>query len=172
MSGLNAGKAWAQNSKILIVYFSQTQTTENVAQMIKENTGADIFRIVPKKAYPKDYKPLTEIGKREKEQKARPPLASDIKNIGQYDVIFIGFPTWWGDMPMILYTFLETHDLSGKTIILFNTHGGGGFPSDAVSDIERLQPKAKVNPKPFSISRNALRNSSADLKKWLKENGF
>jgi flavodoxin len=160
------------DKKALIAYFSATQTTQGLAQLIKDNTGADIFRIEPKKPYPQDYKTLTDLAKKEQGQKARPALASNVKNIGNYDVIFIGFPTWWYKMPMILYTFLESHNLSGKTIILFNTHGGGGFPVDAISDIEKLQPKAIVVKKVFSVSANSVGNSGDSLKKWLKELGF
>jgi flavodoxin len=160
------------DKKMLIAYFSITQTTQELAQMIKDNTGADLFRIESKKPYPADYKTLTDLGKKEQAQNARPALASNIKNIGRYDVIFIGFPTWWHRMPMILYTFLESHDLSGKTIVLFNTHGGGGFPPDAVSEIERLQPKAIVEKKVFSVSARSVKSSEDDLKKRLKELGF
>lgn len=185
----------SEGTKTLVVYFSMPETTdpnnmtkeeENsvvvidgkvlgntqyVAQLIQENTGADIFRIEPKTPYPTDHSTLVDLAKKEQEKNARPELAAKVENLDQYDVIFLGYPNWWGDMPMILYTFLESHDLSGKTVIPFNTHGGSGL-SNTISTIEKLQPNATVNKDGFTVSRNNVQDCAEDVAQWVKEHGL
>lgn len=178
--------------KALVVYFSLPETTnpdnmtkeeanstvvidgkvlgntQYVAYLIQANTGADIFRIEPKTPYPTDHKTLVALAKEEQKNKARPALARKVENFDQYKVVFLGYPNWWGDMPMILYSFLESHDLSGKTIIPFNTHGGSGF-SDTINTISTLHPKATVVKNGFSVSRNTVQNCADDVSSWVKE---
>ena len=129
-----------ENSEVmgaLVVYFSrigeqysvgyiEKGNTAIVAEMIAEKTGADVFEIVPAEDnYPTDnYRALTDMGLQEQKDNARPAIAGEIENFAAYDTIFLGYPIWWNDLPMILYTFLETHDFSGKTIVPFCTHGG------------------------------------------------
>lgn len=180
----------AKDSKTLVVYFSMPETTnpnnmnqeeanstvvidakvlgntQYVAQVIQEQTGADIVRLEPLNPYPTDHRTLVDLAKNEQNIGARPALANPIANIDQYDVIFIGYPNWWGDMPMILYTFLEGTDLSGKTIIPFNTHGGSGF-SSTIQTIQRLQPNATVITDGFTVSRNRVADSRANIISWL-----
>ena len=97
------------------------------ARMIAREAGADIFEIVPEKEYPHgSYDEVVEIAKQEKAVKARPAIKGDV-NVDDYDVIFIGYPNWWGDMPMPVYTFLEKHNWSGKTVVPFCTHEGSGL---------------------------------------------
>lgn len=124
--------------KTLVAFFSHTGenygvgnisegNTHIIAKMIGEATGGTLFEIIPEKDYPHDsYDEVVEIAKQEKEQKARPAIKGDI-NTEDYDVIFIGYPNWWGDMPMPVYTFLEKHDWNGKTVIPFCTHEGSGL---------------------------------------------
>lgn len=131
--------------KVLVTFFSHTGenysignitegNTHIIAKMIAEATGGSLFEIVPEKDYPHDsYEEVVEIAKQEKERKARPAIKGDI-NVEEYDVIFIGYPNWWGDMPMPVYTFLEKHDWTGKVIIPFCTHEGSGL-SDTESYI-------------------------------------
>lgn len=126
------------DKKTLVVFFSHTGenygvgnikegNTHIIAKMIGEAIGGTLFEIVPEKDYPHDsYDAVVEIAKQEKEQKARPAIKGDVK-IEDYDVIFIGYPNWWGDMPMPVYTFLEKHDWKGKTVIPFCTHEGSGL---------------------------------------------
>jgi len=183
------------NSNMLIVYFSMPETTdpnnmtqeeENsavvidgqvlgntqyVAQIIEEHTGADVFRIEPVTPYPTDHDTLVDLASDEQDQDARPAISGTINNLDDYDTIFIGYPNWWGDMPMILYTFLEQYDLSGKTIIPFNTHGGSGF-SSTISAIASLEPEADVETNGFSVSRNNVHEAAADVIAWLEELGF
>jgi len=179
------------NAKILVVYFSMPETanpnnmttdednsvvvingevlgnTQYLAYLIQEKTTADIFRLEAKMPYPTNHSNLVDLAKEEQNAKARPELLSKIENIEQYDVIFLGYPNWWGDMPMIIYTFLESVDLSGKTIIPFNTHGGSGF-SDTINTIASLQPNSTVEQNGFSVSRNAVEDCEEDVAEWLK----
>lgn len=126
------------DGKKLVVFFSHTGENYNVgyiekgnthiiADMIADTTGADIFEIVPEKGYPKDsYNECIEIAKKELQQNARPAVKGDVK-VEEYDVIFIGYPQWWGAPPMCVYTFIEKHDWNGKTVIPFVTHEGSGM---------------------------------------------
>lgn len=124
--------------KTLVVFFSHTGenygvgnisegNTHIIAKMIVEATGSTLFEIVPEKDYPHDsYDVAVEIAKQEKAQKARPAIKGDV-NIEDYDVVFIGYPIWWEDMPMCVYTFIEKHDWGGKTVVPFCTHEGSGI---------------------------------------------
>jgi flavodoxin len=189
--GQTDGNPSNSSGKVLIVYFSMPETTspnnmsrdednsvvvidgkvlgntQYVAYLIQENAGGDIFRIEPKIPYPTDHKTLLDVANRERRNNTRPELASEIENIGQYDMIFLGYPNWYADMPMILYSFLESVDLSGKTIIPFNTHGGSGF-SDTISAIAKLQPNASVDEDGFSVSRDRVHECAGDIATWVK----
>lgn len=129
--------------KELIVYFSWSGNTESVAKEIEKQTGADVFRIVPTEAYTDDYDTLLDIAQKEQQSGARPAISGSIKNFDSYEIVYLGFPNWWGDMPMILYSFLDDYDLSGKTIVPFVTSGGSGF-SNTISTIENMEPNALV----------------------------
>lgn len=111
-----------KESNILVAYFSWGGTTKKVAEEISSLTGADIFRIEPQKAYPKDYKPCTEIAKKERDENSRPAIKGKIENLDKYDVVFIGCPVWWHTAPMIISTFAETYNLKGKTVVPFCTY--------------------------------------------------
>lgn len=125
--------------KILVVYFSRTGeqygvsvidkgNTEIVAEMIAEETGADLYEVVPEEdTYPLTYKELTDVAKQEQNDNARPAYAKTVPDLSGYDTVFIGAPVWWGDWPMILYTFFENENLSEKTLIPFSTHAGSGL---------------------------------------------
>ena len=132
----------------LVAYFSRAGenyavgmiekgNTEIIADMIAEKTGADLFQIQPVNAYPETYDACTEVAQQEKREGARPELAESIENWENYDVIYLGYPIWWGDMPMAVYTFLESYDFAGKTVIPFCTHGGSGL-SDTVQSIQSI----------------------------------
>ncbi len=181
--------------KPLVVYFSMPETdtpdnmtreednsavvingkvlgnTQYVAQLIQEMTGGDIFRILPQKPYPTNHRTLVDLAKEEQNQNARPAIAGKIENLASYDTIFLGYPNWWGDMPMILYTFLEQHDLSGKTIIPFCTHGGSGF-SRTIQTIQDKQPGATVIRDGYSLSRSRMERAPSGVAAWLKEIGL
>ncbi|GCF93070.1 flavodoxin [Enterococcus florum] len=176
--------------RTLVVYFSQPETedpdnmtTEEdnsatvvdgkvlgnvqfVGQTIQENIGADIFRIEPAEPYPTDHEKLVDLASKEQEDNVRPALAATIDTIDEYDTIFVGYPNWWGDMPMVLYTFLDEHDLSGKTVIPFNVHGGSGF-SDTIASIAKEEPEATVVEEGYSVNRNDVDDSEPEIVKWL-----
>ena len=129
--------------KALVVYFSWSGNTESVALEIAGQTGADVFELVPLEPYTDDYNTLLDVAQQEQRGQARPEISGSIGDIAQYDVVYVGFPIWWGDMPMILYTFFDTYDLSGKTVAPFCTSGGSGF-SNTIRAMESLEPDARM----------------------------
>ena len=141
--------------------------TQYMAQVIAENTSSDIFRIEPSIPYPTDHTTLVNQASQEKQDKARPTIKNKIEDLDKYDTIYIGYPNWWGDMPMILYTFFESYDFSDKTIITFNTHGGSGF-SNTVNTIRSLEPNANVI-EGLSISRNHIQDAKDEIVEWVNE---
>ena len=138
----------------LVTYFSHAGENYNVgvveegntaklAKVIAEQTGADLFEIVPVVDYPQSYDECLEVATAEQREGARPEYVGDVENWEQYDTIFIGYPIWWGEIPNIVYTFMENHDFAGKTVIPFNTHEGSG-QSHSQRDIENTLPEATV----------------------------
>lgn len=125
------------SSSVLIAYFSWSGNTEQVAQIIQQETGGDLFEITPATPYTDDYNELLDIAQQEQSDDARPELAGQVENWEQYDTIFIGYPIWWGDAPKIISTFLETYDFDGKTIVPFCTSGSSSI-GGSVSDLEAL----------------------------------
>lgn len=125
------------SSSVLIAYFSWSGNTEQVAQIIQQETGGDLFEIAPATPYTDDYNELLDIAQQEQSDDARPELAGQVENWEQYDTIFIGYPIWWGDAPKIISTFLETYDFDGKTIVPFCTSGSSSI-GGSVSDLEAL----------------------------------
>src|SRR5574342_89765 len=164
----------ATDKKCLIAYFSRkgqnyvsgrivdlkVGNTEVAANMIQKITGGDMFHIESVTAYPKDYTETTEVAKNELSAKARPKLTGQVENMGAYDVIFLGYPNWWGTAPMPVFTFLESYDFSGKTIVPFCTHEGSGM-GHYEKDIVKACPKATVLE---GIAIHGTSASSADPK--------
>lgn len=146
-------------------------TTEYMAKVIQEETGADLFEIQTVQEYPTEYRDVTNQASQEKESGFRPELASHIDNIDEYDTIFVGYPNWWGDMPMALYSFFDEYDLSGKTIIPFNSHGGSGF-SQTVQSIAELEPDAEVSTEGLSLSRGTVSTSRDVIAEWIANLGY
>lgn len=183
------------SSKSLVVYFSMPETnnptnmtrdednsvvikdnkvlgnTEYMAQVIANTTNSDMFRLVPVNPDPTDHQTLVAQAKEEQNQTARPEYKEPVPNVADYDTIFIGYPNWWGDMPMIMYTFLENNNLAGKTIIPFGTHGGSGF-SNTINTIQRLQPNASVVQDGLMMSRNDIQNGESTIINWLQRLGY
>lgn len=168
------------NGKNLVVYFSMPDNvddstvvidgetlgnTQYMAYVIQETVGADIFRIEPETSYPTDHDKLVDIAREEQSNNARPAIKDTIENFDTYENIFVGYPNWWGDMPMILYSFFDEYDFSGKTIIPFNTHGGSGF-SGTISTIKELEPNAEVLDGK-SISRNDIQDAEQEIVDWV-----
>ena len=168
------------NGKNLVVYFSMPDNvddstvvidgetlgnTQYMAYVIQETVGADILRIEPETPYPTDHDELVDLASEEQSDNARPAIKDTIENFDTYENIFVGYPNWWGDMPMILYTFFDTYDLSGKTVVPFVTSGGSGF-SDTISTIRRLEPDASVL-EGLSLSSSRASDPGSDVADWL-----
>mgnify|MGYP003286827839 FL=1 len=150
----------------LVVYFSWSGNTKAVAESIQSQTGADIFEIVPADPYTDDYNELLDIAQEEQRNDARPEISGTIDNIDAYSTIYLGFPNWWGDMPMILYSFLDEYDLSGKTILPFCTSGGSGF-SGSIATIQEMEPDAEVIENGLSVSDSGAANPDGAVTEWL-----
>lgn len=157
-------------SKSLVVYFSWSGNTENVAKSIQAQTDADIFEIVPATPYSDDYDTVVDFAQEEQKNNARPAISGSIENLEQYDVIYVGFPNWWGDMPMILYTFFDTYDLSSKTVALFCTSGGSGL-SGTVNEVKTLEPNATVT-EGLHIGSGSSSNPDSAVSEWLNDIGL
>ena len=182
----DTSRSHSEKAKTLVVYFSMPDddikdstvtvdgetlgNTQYMAYVIQENTNGNIFRIIPQTDYPTDHDELIDLAKEEKNDNARPKIESTVENFDNYDTVFIGYPNWWGDMPMILYTFFDTYDFSGKTIIPFNTHGGSGF-SQTIDTIKGLEPDADVKDG-LSVSRDDIEDAQSEIVEWLKGLGF
>lgn len=183
----NEGNATSESeagSNILVAYFSlageqynvgviEEGNTSIIAHMIAEQTGADLFEIEAVTPYPDTHSELLEISQQEMAENARPEIAGTVENMDEYDTVFIGYPNWWGDMPMIVYNFLESYDLSNKTIIPFCTHGGSGL-SDTERTIAEITGGTMVDG--FAISGETAQNdretSLEQVTQWLQEGGF
>ena len=139
--------------------------------MIAQETGGDLFAIQTAEVYPANGEELIDYAAEEQDEEARPELTSHIENLDQYDTVFIGYPTWWYDMPMALYSFFDEYDFSGKTLIPFNVHNGSRF-SDTISTIEELEPDARVEEDGFTVSENDVAEAAADVTDWLRELGY
>ncbi len=150
--------------KTLIVYFSRTGTTKEIARKIQKLTGADIVEIKTKKSYPSGYNDLLKAAQEEQDRNARPELATRITNFKDYKSIIIGYPIWLGIQPMAINTFLESYDFTGKKVIPFCTSGGSGI-SDSIKSIRKICKSAD-----FGTGLNATNAGNKKLKKWLIEN--
>ena len=147
-----------------------TGNTGVVADMIAQATGADLFSIRTVEQYPDTYDATIDQGQQEQSDGARPELATHLENLDSYDTIFLGFPNWWGDMPMAVYSFLDEVDLSGKTVIPFVTSGGSGF-SNTISTIQQMEPQATVQ-EGLSISGSSATGAQQQVESWLSELGL
>lgn len=171
--------------KILVAFYSRTGenyavgniakgNTHIVADMIAEMTGADTFEIKTVKEYPADYKETTEVAKQELTENARPALATQVPNMADYDVVFLGYPIWWSDLPMPVYTFLESYDFSGKTIVPFATSAGDVLTGKE-RDIPNYAKGAKMLDGIGIEGKRAQENPDRvhpEVEKWLTGLGF
>ena len=153
--------------KILVAYFSWGGNTQKVAGHIASLTGGTLFRIEPEKPYPTEYTPCTEVAKAEKEADARPAIKNKVEDWDQYDVIFIGSPVWWHTAPMIIATFAESYDFSGKTVVPFCTYS-------ATYRDETLARIAELTPDAAHLTGEGLtsgRINAENVGTWLREIG-
>lgn len=156
------------NGKILVAYFSWGGTTQRMAQEIVRQTGANLFRIEPVVPYPTEYTPCTEVAREEKDNNARPAIASEVENWADYDTVFIGCPVWWWTTPMIICTFTESYDFKGKTVVPFCTYAAT-YRDETLARIVELTPDAE------HLTGEGLtsgRINEQNISSWLKEIGL
>ena len=166
--------AQAQNKpnqqKILVVYYSWSGNTETVAKEIQKQVKGDIFKIEPVTPYPADYKVCVEQAKKEIKENYKPAVKGKVENINAYDVIFVGTPNWWSTLAPPVVTFLTSYDFSGKTIVPFVTHGGGG-KARCAGDMKKLAPKANFRNE-LAMKGDNVAKSKPEVEKWIKELGL
>lgn len=160
----------AEGGKTLIAYFSWSGNTEQVAQLIAEQTGGDLFEIEPATPYTDDYNTLLDVAQQEQADQARPELANQVENWDSYDVIFLGYPNWWSDAPMAVYTFLESYDFTGKTLVPFNTSSSGGF-GRSLSGIEQSAGGATILDG-LALTESELSGAQSSVTEWLSGLGL
>ena len=141
-AGLQETEAETVNTT-LVVYFSHTGTTKGVAEYLHGLVGGDIIELEPVNAYPEGYSDALDPAKQEQNENARPAIKTTIENFDSYDTIYMGYPIWWGTVPMLMFTFMESYDFSGKTVVPFSTSGGTGI-EQSMSDIRDTIPDADV----------------------------
>ncbi|MBP3489340.1 MAG: flavodoxin [Roseburia sp.] len=165
----------------IIVYFSRRDenyvsgaiknltvgNTEVAANMIQKLTGAEIFKMQPVQEYSRDYNECIAQAQADQRRDARPELETYPESLDGYDTVYLGYPNYWGTMPMAVFTFLEHFDFSGKTILPFCTHEGSGM-GRSESDIRRLCPDAKVK-KGLALCGGSIRHSEPEIRRWLEE---
>lgn len=156
--------------KILIAYYSWGGNTRNMSEQIKVATGADIFEIVPEKAYPVNYNTCVDQAKEETNSKYKPELKSKVENFDSYDIIIVGSPNWWSTIAPPVATFLSSYNFSGKTILPFITHEGSRM-GRSETDIKELCPTATMI-KGLPVRGGSVKNAGNDINKWLKENSI
>lgn len=158
-------------ASIVVKNSKKMGNTEYVAGLVQKTIGGDLFRIETKDTYPLEHDALVDQAAEEQEKDLRPELSSHVENLEQYDTVILGYPNWWGDLPMPVYSFLEEYDFGGKTIIPFVTHGGSGF-SATRDTISKLQPDASVSDNTLSLSREDVAESEDDVKAWAESLGI
>ena len=173
------------DQRVLVVYFSRADentggvgyiekgNTKILAEMIAERMHGDLFEIKTVKPYPKEYRPATEAAKQEKEENARPEIVGELPDLSKYDVVFLGYPIWWSDMPMPVYTFLDRENFAGKIILPFCTHEGSGL-SDTQRSIADVT-KADVR-EGFALQGHIAQKSPEEartaLYEWMSKQGY
>lgn len=192
---INALNISNTQNKILIAYFTWSDNTivenpdsidvdaetsasvlspgnaELIANWIAEKTGGNLFSIRTQNKYSSDYDECLNQARRERDNNERPALVGRVNNIDDYDVIFLGFPNWWYTCPMAVFTFVESYDLSGKTIIPFCTHGTGWL-SRTIRDLKNLLPANCEVLEPIGVYRPEVKNSKNRVLDWLKKLGY
>lgn len=155
------------DKSVLIAYFSWSGNTKQLADMIQEEVGGDMFEIKPETPYTDNINELSGIALQEQRENARPELRNHIDDMSKYDIIFIGYPNWWSDMPMPVFTFLEEYDFSGKTIIPFSTYGESGF-GKSIDSIKSTVTDSTVLDG-LAVQENELDNAKSKVTEWLKD---
>ena len=157
-------------STVLIAYFSWSGNTKQLAEMIQKQMGGELFEIKPETPYTDDINELSGISLQEQRDNIRPALCSAAPDMSQYDVIFVGFPNWWNNMPMPVFTFLEEYDFSGKTVIPFTTYGNGVW-GKSVDSIRATLPDVTILDG-LAIQEHELQDASSEVSEWLQGLGL
>lgn len=183
----------ASGSNTLVVYFSRVGNTDfqetvdadssasiridengpmgnagQIAAWIADASGAETMEILTEETYPADYNETVSQAKQEQSVGFRPLLKADEKAVEEYSTIYLVFPNWWGDLPMPVYSFLDAHDLTGKTVNVFVTHEGSGF-SNTVGTIEELEPGAEVR-QGLAVQGGSVTDEEQNIRQWVNDN--
>jgi flavodoxin len=162
------GTALAEDGKgngVLVAYFTRTGNTQLLASIIARSTGADLFRIVPAQPYPEDYEAQVAQAESERERGFEPPLQERVANIARYQTVFLGFPVWGTTAPSLIRSFLSQHDVSGKTLVPFITHGGYG-PGSSEEVVAAHAQNARIVAA-FVKQCDQERQTIAEVTQWL-----
>ena len=182
-------KSEKKKGETLVVYFSPSNSdtadavssatpkvdgkssVEYIANVIKDETGSDAYKIIPTKAYPTDYDKLADQAKEERDNNKKPEFKLNV-NPEDYDTIFVGYPIWWYQMPMIMDSFFDKYNFDGKTIVPFNTHEGSG-DGGTYDEIKKLEPKATVKDG-FNEAGDDVKkgDTDKDVKEWIEDLGL
>ena len=157
----------SKTRKILIAYFSHSGNTREIANQIHQTMGGDVFEIVSVNSYPANYDNCTEQARKELDSGYKPDLKTKVKDMKSYDLIFIGYPNWWGTFPRPVFTFLSEYDLSGKIVAPFCTHEGSRL-GRSVGDISKLCPKSKIL-EGLAVRGSTVKSAQADVAAWLRK---
>ncbi len=160
----------ADENNILIAYFSHSGNTRIIANQIHEGIGGDIFEIMTIDRYPSGYDEVVKQARKELDGGYRPELKTKVENMESYDVVFIGYPNWWGTVPRPIVAFLSEYDFSGKTVVPFCTHGGSGL-GKSVMDIAELCPQSTILDG-LAIRGGEVKNAQHKVSEWLRELGM
>jgi len=152
--------------KVLVAYFSHSGNTREIADQIHKSMVGDIFEIQSVKTYPDDYDATVEQARQELDSGLKPALKTKVKDIKSYDLVFVGYPCWWGTIPAPVKTFLSEYDLSGKTIVPFCTHGGSGL-GRSVADISKLCPRSTLLDG-VAIRGSDVKTAQYKVSEWLR----
>ena len=184
--------AQAQENRTLIVYFAVADNSEvdvassasvveydgaamgkisALAKMIADKTDADVISLDVDSVYPQDIMAVLDYAQDEQDRDHRPVILNPIENFEQYDTVFVGYPLWWYDLPMVTYSLFDDYDFSGKTIIPFCTHNGSRF-SGTIGTIEDLEPDAIVIREGFTVSEWDILEAADDVNAWLEGLGW
>ena len=155
------------DGKKLVAYFSWGGNTKKLAEEIASQTGADIYRIETVNEYPKEYRPCTEVALKEKNENVHPEMKNPLKNLNDYDVIFVGCPVWWWTTPMVIHSFFEDseYNFKGKTIIPFVTY-------EATYRDETLAKIVELSPDSSHLKGFGTTGDLSGVKTWLQEIGM
>jgi flavodoxin len=167
---VHAADSSTGGKKVLILYYSWSGNTRELAKQIQVQIGGDLIELETVKPYPTDYNQTVDQAKKELEAKYLPPLKTRVDNLASYDLIFLGSPNWWYTLSGPVRTFLSQNNLAGKTVAPFMTHGGGGF-ANSINDLKAFCPNATIL-EGLALSGGRAKNAQNDVKRWLNTLGI